>query len=271
MAIELVAPVKINLTLHVTGQRDDGYHLLDSLVVFAPLGDRLWVEPACRMALEVTGPFAAGVPEDGRNLVWRAADLAGQTLRIRLEKNLPHGAGIGGGSSDAAAILRTFDVPERAIELGADVPVCLSSRPQRMEGMGERLSRATGVPALSLVLVNPGVPLPTPAVFTALTAKTNPGMERLGGWSDRAGFVEWLKAQRNDLEPPARALAPVIGDVLAALAAAGCDLARMSGSGATCFGVFASEAAAAEAAERLSRAHPGWWTRCCEPIPSADI
>ncbi|MGE4324905.1 MAG: 4-(cytidine 5'-diphospho)-2-C-methyl-D-erythritol kinase, partial [Pseudodonghicola sp.] len=160
---------------------------------------------------------------------------------------------------------------ERAIELGADVPVCLSSRPQRMAGMGERLSRATGVQALPLVLVNPGVSLPTPAVFTALTAKENPGMERLGDWPDRAGFVEWLRAQRNDLEPPARALAPVIGDVLAALAAAGCDLARMSGSGATCFGLFASDAAAAQAAERLARAHPGWWVRSCETIPSADI
>ncbi|WP_028093297.1 4-(cytidine 5'-diphospho)-2-C-methyl-D-erythritol kinase [Pseudodonghicola xiamenensis] len=271
MAIELAAPVKINLTLHVTGRRPDGYHLLDSLVVFASLGDRLWVEPAEEMALQLSGPFSRGVPADGRNLVWRAAELAGQVLRIRLEKNLPHGAGIGGGSADAAAILRAFDAPQRAIELGADVPVCLSSRPQRMQGIGDRLSRAETVPALPLVLANPGVSLPTPAVFKALSEPENNDMGELPAWPDRDGFLDWLGAQRNDLERPARGLAPVIGDVLAALSGAGAGLARMSGSGASCFGLFPSEAAAEAAADRISRAHPGWWVRSAVTIPGADL
>ncbi|MDK3016971.1 4-(cytidine 5'-diphospho)-2-C-methyl-D-erythritol kinase [Pseudodonghicola flavimaris] len=265
MASELFAPVKINLSLHVTGQRADGYHLLDSLVVFGDVGDRLWVEPAAEMSLEVTGPFAGGVPADARNLVWRAAELAGQRLHIRLEKNLPHGAGIGGGSSDAAAILRAFGAPDQAIALGADVPVCLSAGPQRMQGIGERLTPVTGLPALSLLLVNPGVPLPTPAVFKALEQRQNPAMTPWPGHR----LAAWLGAQRNDLEAPARGLAPVIGDVLAALRQAGADLGRMSGSGATCFGLFATRAAAERAAADLSRAHPGWWVMPTQSTPSA--
>lgn len=270
MATEAFAPAKINLTLHVTGQRADGYHLLDSLVVFAAPGDRLWAEPAVQMSLTVSGPFAAGVPEDRRNLVWRAAELAGVMLDIRLEKNLPHGAGIGGGSSDAAAVLRAFGGAARAAELGADVPVCLSDAPQRMRGIGDELVVAAGVPALPLVLVNPGVHVPTPAVFRALARKDNPGMGELPRWPSLSAFLGWLGDQRNDLEAPALAAAPAIGAVLEVLRrAAGCRLARMSGSGATCFGVFGSALEAEAAAGRIAAAHPDWWVQSTRSIGSA--
>lgn len=270
MATEAFAPAKINLTLHVTGQRADGYHLLDSLVVFADLGDRLWLDPATEMSLQVSGPFAEGVPEDRRNLVWRAAELAGATLRIGLEKVLPHGAGIGGGSSDAAAVLRAVGAGERAAELGADVPVCLSDAPQRMRGIGDVLEKVPGVPALPLVLVNPGVHVPTPAVFRELAQKDNPDMGDLPRWGAREAFLSWLRAQRNDLQAPAIATAPAIRAALEALGGVdGCLLARMSGSGATCFGVFGSDTAAHAAAAEIAAAQPGWWVRAARSIGGA--
>ena len=270
MATEVVARAKINLTLHVTGQRADGYHLLDSLVVFAELGDRMRFEPAERMSLQVTGRFAEGVPGDARNLAWRAAELAGVTLRIGLEKILPHGAGIGGGSSDAAAVLRSFGGAGRAAELGADVPVCLSDAPQRMRGIGDDLDRVHWVPALPLVLVNPGVHVPTPAVFQILTQKTNEGMGALPSWTSPAAFLSWLGDQSNDLEGPAITTAPAIGDALQALGGTpGCRLARMSGSGATCFGIYDSEDAARAAVAEIATAHPGWWVQATHSIGSA--
>nr|WP_226898498.1 4-(cytidine 5'-diphospho)-2-C-methyl-D-erythritol kinase [Mangrovicoccus algicola] len=262
------APAKINLALHVTGRRGDGYHLLDSLVAFADIADRVTVEPAAEMSLDVTGPRAAGVPADARNLVWKAAALSGAPpVAITLEKHLPAAAGIGGGSSDAAATLRALErlglasLPDPAdlLELGADLPVCLSPRAVRMEGIGETLSPVPPLPPLWCLLVNPGVALSTPAVFAALETRENPGLR--GHMPVGAGaFCAWLAGQRNDLEPPALRLAPVIRDVLAALAAQpGCALARMSGSGATCFGLFPAEAPARAAAAALSRAEPGWW------------
>ncbi|WP_047994763.1 4-(cytidine 5'-diphospho)-2-C-methyl-D-erythritol kinase [Puniceibacterium sp. IMCC21224] len=259
------APAKINLTLHVTGQRPDGYHLLDSLVVFADVGDQLVLTPGSALTIEVSGAFAAGVPLDARNLVWRAAVAAGWTGRIVLEKNLPHGAGLGGGSADAAAVLRSLfgdDVRsgiglDAALALGADVPVCLSSAPQRMSGIGERLERVWPVPQLDLVLVNPGIHVATPEVFRALAWRDNPGMERCDGWSDRQNFVNWLAIQSNDLEPAACTAAPTITRALDALA--GAQVARMSGSGATCFGLYRSAAAAQDAARQIGAQHPDWW------------
>lgn len=267
--VEAFAPAKINLTLHVTGRRDDGYHLLDSLVVFAQdVGDRAFVEAADELTLSVTGPHAEGVPTDGENLVLRAAErlreLRGVAsgARIVLEKHLPHGAGIGGGSADAAAAIRALAeiwgvstlTTAEAIPLGADVPVCLAGPgPQMMRGIGERVEAFGGLPDVSVVLVNPGVPLPTQSVFKALEAAGNPAMSAM---SDSA--FNWLVAQRNDLEAPAMRVAPVIGDVLSALRSAGARLARMSGSGATCFGVFDEPAAAVKA---LRDAHPDWWIR----------
>ena len=255
------APAKINLTLHITGQRADGYHLLDSLVVFADVGDRLSFAPHKALALSVTGPFAEGVPADARNLVWQAADAAGVSAHITLEKNLPHGGGIGGGSSDAAAVLRAFDAPEAALSLGADVPVCLAATAQRMRGVGEVLEPVAGLPALWAVLINPGLHVGTPEVFRALGQKDNAPMpEALPEFASAAEMIAWLGTQRNDLEGPARAVAPGIGEVLSVLRdQPGVGLARMSGSGSTCFGLFEDQAAAEQAAARVTQAHPEWW------------
>lgn len=256
MTTEVFAPAKVNLTLHVTGQRADGYHLLDSLVVFADVGDRLWFTPAPQMQIEVTGLFAIGVPTDRRNLIWRAAEIAGWTGHITLEKNLPHGAGIGGGSSDAAAVLRAFGGADHALALGADVPVCLKHTPQRMRGIGEVLDPIGGLPELEIVLVNPRVIVPTGAVFSGLQSKQNdPMADALPALKTASEFCEWLAAQRNDLEHPACVVAPEVSAALSALD--GALLARMSGSGATCFGLYASGAAAAAA--RIAHAHPDWW------------
>ncbi|MBL3573466.1 4-(cytidine 5'-diphospho)-2-C-methyl-D-erythritol kinase [Rhodovulum sulfidophilum] len=276
MTVEAFAPAKINLTLHVTGQREDGYHLLDSLVVFADIGDRLTLDPAEDISLSVTGPRAEGVPVDGRNLVLKAAALfgAGQGARVRLDKRLPAAAGIGGGSSDAAAALRGLaalwgcDLPgaEAVLSLGADVPVCLAPGPVRMRGVGEEILPAPALPEFGILLVNPGVEVPTPAVFRGLARKTNAPMPDLPGWGSAAGLADWLAGQRNDLEPPARAEAPVIGEVLAAIAATpGCLLARMSGSGATCFGIYADRAAAERAAVLLHETRPDWWAEAGAP------
>ncbi len=257
VAVQQFAPSKINLALHVTGQRPDGYHLLDSLVVFADVGDRLKVEPAEEMSLKVTGRFSGGVPAGARNLVWQAAEAAGHCCSIHLEKNLPHGAGLGGGSSDAAAVLRALGAPEQAEKLGADVPVCLSNAPQHMQGIGEILSIAGNMPVWHMVLVNPGIGVSTPDVFRALTEKENAPMTPLPSGKGRSEILHWLCAQRNDLEPVARRLVPEIDDVLHALADA--DLARMSGSGSTCFGLYDSHQQALAVASRIASAHPDWW------------
>ncbi|WP_299550026.1 4-(cytidine 5'-diphospho)-2-C-methyl-D-erythritol kinase [uncultured Tateyamaria sp.] len=266
MAIEVFAPAKINLTLHVTGQRTDGYHLLDSLVVFADVGDRLEIAPAPRMGLDVSGPFSVGVPTDERNLVWRAAVLAGVAGQISLEKNLPHGAGIGGGSSDAAAILRVLGAEAHASALGADVPVCLLDIPQRMRGIGEDVTPVGGVPALDLVLVNPGIHVPTPEAFKRLRTKDNAPMEDRLNWLDHAAFLAWLGEQRNDLQTPAASGNPAILAALKALK--GAKLARMSGSGSTCFGVYADAQAASDAAAGIAKKQPRWWVRAVKTVSS---
>ncbi|MBA83376.1 MAG: 4-(cytidine 5'-diphospho)-2-C-methyl-D-erythritol kinase [Rhodobacteraceae bacterium] len=260
--MRVFAPAKVNLTLHVTGQRADGYHLLDSLVVFADVGDWLTVAPG-PMGLRVTGPRAAGVPADARNLAWKAAELMGVPAAITLEKHLPAAAGIGGGSSDAAAVLRALrdqtgqEIPDQGLSLGADLPICVQASVGYMRGIGEQIAPVAGLPKLAAVLVNPGVEVPTGAVFDGLARKDNPPMQPLG---DGVDLIGWLRAQRNDLEPPACAARPVIAQVLEAIGAtAGCQLARMSGSGATCFGLYADTAAAEAAAAALAR--PGWWVR----------
>lgn len=265
------ARAKINLCLHVTGQRGDGYHLLDSLVVFADLGDRISCMSADGLGLTITGPHGTGLSAGEDNLVLRAANAFGGTrgAAIVLDKHLPVASGIGGGSADAAATLQALSrlwgcgVPDAAsiLKLGADVPVCLAGRPCRMQGVGEVLTPLPPLPAAHLVLVNPGVAIPTPAVFQALTRRDNTPLPReiprLQGLAELAAF---LQMQRNDLEAPALALAPVIGQVKQALGAqAGCYLARMSGSGATCFGLFADPLSAAAAAAAIRSAQPDWW------------
>ena len=262
---EEFAPAKINLALHVTGRRGDGLHLLDSLVAFASVGDRLTARLSDTPALTVTGPMAAGVPADAGNLVLRAAEFIGVTASFTLEKHLPAAAGIGGGSSDAAAALRLLarltgkPVPGGTEALGADVPVCLAPRATRMRGIGERLERVA-LPPLPAVLVNPRVEVPTGAVFSALARKDNPPMGPVPAFAGPADVAAWLAAQRNDLEAPALAAEPAIAEVLARLRALpSVRLARMSGSGATCFALFDSIEEARAAATALRRDKPGWW------------
>lgn len=264
-----LAPAKVNLALHVTGRRPDGYHLLDSLVVFPRLGDLIEAEPGPGLSLALDGPFARDLDAGPANLVLRAACLlgAGQGAALRLTKSLPVASGIGGGSADAAATLRLLSrlwsrplpPPDSVLALGADVPVCLAGEACRMQGIGETLT-PLALPPFWIVLANPGVPVPTSAVFSGLLSRDNPAMETPPAFSGAAALFDWLARQRNDLEPPAVACAPAVATVLAALRARpGAALARMSGSGATCFGLFATEGPALAAADALRTAEPGWW------------
>jgi len=272
MAIEAFAPAKVNLTLHVTGQRPDGYHLLDSLVVFADLGDRLRVEDGPGLRLTVEGPLAEGVPiDDGNSILQAARFLGADDLHFTLAKILPSAAGIGGGTSDAAAALRAvaqlrgLELPPDVSPLGADVPVCLLGRAARMEGIGETVTPVEGLPGIFAVLANPGVAVSTPAVFKRLADKNNPPMpETLPRFATARDLAEWLATQRNDLEGPAIAEQPVIAEVLNALSGLpGQLLARMSGSGATCFALFETRAEAEAAARALQTQHPEWWVAPC--------
>lgn len=272
------APAKINLFLYVGDRRADGYHELESLVAFADVGDDLVLEAADKLSLTVDGPFGAQLAGEGDNLVLRAARgaamLAGNDLprRITLTKNLPVASGIGGGSADAAAALRAFllewqqeefklsDFVELAKTLGADVPVCFFGHSAWMYGIGDGIERVD-LPELHAVLVNPGVSVATRAVFAKLDTRS--GVDKLHWpevFADAGAVIAFLKTVGNDLEAPALSLAPVIGEVLSMLrASAGIQLARMSGSGATCFGLFADKAAAKAAADRIRGEYPEWW------------
>lgn len=279
--MRVFAPAKVNLALHVTGRRDDGYHLLDSLVVFAGVGDWLEIGPAKELSLSVNGPRAAGVPTDRSNLVWRAAEAFGgqNGAAIHLEKHLPHAGGIGGGSADAGAALRGLaglwgaPIPDSdaLLEIGADMPVCVVSAPARMRGIGERLDPVPALPPLWLVLVNPGVEVPTGPVFKALERVENAPMPE-PNWDDAESFLDWLGHTRNDLEPAAKSLVPDVAETLAALSTrAGCRFARMSGSGATCFGLFTDEDAAITAAQELRRAKLNWWVEAAPVLAEAPF
>lgn len=280
------APAKINLTLHMTGLRDDGYHLLDSLVVFTEFGDDLTVKPHDDLVLHVDGPLADGVPTDHRNLVMKAAqrlrDLRGVTAGadMRLTKHLPHGAGIGGGSSDAAAALdllaNLWDVPvlttDEALPLGADVPVCLCApHATLMRGIGEDLTRAPYQPTGWLVLVNPGVVVSTVDVFKlydALYGNESCAMDDMDEIEDRGDFEIWLLGQRNDLAKVAseKQISPVVQDVLKVLRADALDC-DMSGSGSTCWGLHHSKETAQASAEKIAKAHPDWWVQVTRILP----
>jgi 4-diphosphocytidyl-2-C-methyl-D-erythritol kinase len=346
-SIDLVwAPAKINLALHVVGQRDDGYHLLESLVVFTRFGDRVTVGRTEVDQFAVTGPFASAVPADGSNLVLRARDAlraalprdAGFPVSISLEKNLPPASGIGGGSSDAAQTLKglaelwdtdRISLEEIGLPLGADVPMCLSSSPALVSGIGEKVERLSDFPPLFIVLVNPGVEVSTPAVFSRLRMKDNPGLgwpvpggretiaseirpplrsatpttsppldggeeapaarhdflplphlsggevareaRRSGGCSasDQEALYAWLRETRNDLEVPALELAPVIGEAIEALRATQARFVRMSGSGATCFGLYDTRREAEAAAANIRRARPDWFVVATESFAAS--
>jgi 4-diphosphocytidyl-2-C-methyl-D-erythritol kinase len=277
---KVFAPAKINLFLHIGSKRADGYHELESLVAFADVGDDLDFENADKTSLTVDGPFGPALTGETDNIILRAAAgaamLAGHDIpkHIALTKNLPVASGIGGGSADAAATLRAFllewpseniklaDFVELAKTLGADVPVCFFGHSAWMYGIGDGIER-TDLPELHAVLANPGIAVSTRQVFATLHDKSGTDIiDWPQEFADADAVIDFLKIVRNDLEAPASNLAPQIADVLSALReASNVQLARMSGSGATCFGLFADRAAAQSAAEKIASDHPGWWVR----------
>jgi 4-diphosphocytidyl-2-C-methyl-D-erythritol kinase len=277
------APAKVNLTLRVLGRRADGYHELESLVAFADIGDTLSLTPGEELALTVRGPSAAQAGAEADNLVLKAARaLAARSPGLRLgafdlDKRLPVAAGLGGGSADAAAALRLLaqinDIPgddprlaEAARATGADVPVCLDPRPRVMRGIGEILSRPLDLPPLPAVLVNPGVALATKSVFAGWTPAVGQydacDPETIATLDRREDLLLFLMGQPNDLEFSAIELAPAVAQALHALRALpGRRVARLSGSGATCFALFSAAAEAIVAAKTLSERFPHWWVR----------
>lgn len=278
--VEAFAPAKINLFLHVGEKRDDGFHELESLAVFAQVGDTLTFTPSDSLTLELDGPFAAGLDVGEHNLVLRAARAlathSGQraAAAIKLTKNLPVASGIGGGSSDAAATLRGLvrlwglnvswsELRAIAATLGSDVPVCVESHAAWMEGRGERLTPAGALPEMAMVLVNPGVSVSTGDAFRTLNSRSGVGkVNHAARMQTHSDLLTILKLTTNDLEAPARVIAPVIGDVLDELARMpGAEFWRMSGSGATCFALFEDGSAAELAAIALSHSHPHWWVQ----------
>ncbi len=275
------APAKINLYLHVMGKRPDGFHELDSLAVFTASGDTVRVSPSMvgtGLQFSASGPFADRIGPDVDNLVVRAARLMAETITppsldvdIHLTKRLPVAAGIGGGSSDAAATLRALDrywdagldddqLATLGLELGADVPMCLYRAPVFIGGIGDIIEKAPALPLLSLVLVNPGVAVATPDVFKAYDGKFSAAARFETEPDSTQALAKLLHKRGNDLGSAALALVPAIGEVLGALdSQPGCLLARMSGSGATCFGLFADSGEAEDARHTIQLAHDEWW------------
>ena len=279
------APAKINLALHVTGQRADGYHLLETLVTFTEAGDTIRIRDADADSFSISGPFGdllrAG--DGGDNLVTRARDLLRDALAstgqpappvaIHLEKNLPVASGIGGGSADAAATLRGLlrhwragiapdALASMALTLGADVPMCLESRSLIARGIGEDIEPLTDLPELVMVLANPLKAVSTPEIFRRLQTKTNAPLPA----SATIGWMDFLAQSRNDLQPSAQALLPEIGEIIGLLSQEGAALVRMSGSGATCFGIFHSLEAAKKAETSLRKKRPGWYFQATRTI-----
>lgn len=274
----LDAKAKINLALHVTGRRDDGFHHLDSLVVFAQTADRLHLRPAKKTSLKISGPFEKGLSRDN-NLILLAFKQLSTALSepipataFHLEKNLPVSSGIGGGSADAGAALNGLiklwqigisseKLARIGLELGADVPVCLGSKTCRMQGIGEIIEPVKQFPAFNCVLVNPGIGVSTPEIFNKLALpKGKSAFAPLTGMPE-TDWLDWLAKNRNDLQAPAIEETPEIQAVIAALEnTKGCQLARMSGSGATCFAIYDSPEHAEDAAVDIGVLHPDWWT-----------
>jgi len=270
MTTRVFAPAKVNLTLHVTGQRADGYHLLDSLVAFADVGDVVTAVDGAGLTLDVTGSEAGDVPSGESNSILQAARFLGvDDVAFSLEKHLPTAAGIGGGTADAAAALqavaqlRKVDVPTDVLPLGADVPVCLRGRAMRMSGIGEELKDVDGLPDIWAVLVNPRVGVSTPEVFKRLQSKDNrPMPDEIPAFETVRDLAGWLAEQRNDLEAAAIEVQPKVAEVLSALRQVeGQLLTRMSGSGATCFAIFGDEKSAKGGVQEISTQHSDWWVR----------
>lgn len=288
------APAKINLALHVIGQRPDGYHLMESVVTFAAAGDRVTLSPAEADCFTLSGRFGSLLQaEDPRaNLVLKARDalraafaaegLQAPAVHIHLEKNLPVASGIGGGSADAAAALRglqrlwTHDVPAPvlhaiALRLGADVPMCLAGRPLLARGIGDEIQRLPQLPAFSCVLVNPLKAVSTPAIFKLLTDKHNAPLPALPSSTDRADWLSWLSSGCNDLETPAKSLVGEIEEARSLLLRQNASLVRMSGSGATCFALFTDPHLAGKAAAVLHAARPDWYVQATETFAGGTV
>jgi 4-diphosphocytidyl-2-C-methyl-D-erythritol kinase len=283
------APAKINLALHVTGRREDGYHLLDTLVTFADRGDVITVRDAAHDQFTLSGPFADLLQSEdtANNLVTKARDALRKALlsvgksappvAIHLEKNLPIASGIGGGSADAAATLRALlrlwdgeidpsTLNVIALQLGADVPMCLHSTPLRATGIGGDVAPVPALPSFGLVLGNPLKSVSTPAIFKAMTQRNNPAIAALPTSNSQSAWLAALDTMRNDLEPVARHLCPEIAEVSRLIADTGADLVRMSGSGATCFGLYASFEKAEKAVEMLRAIQPDWYFQAAKSV-----
>ncbi|MEF2552396.1 4-(cytidine 5'-diphospho)-2-C-methyl-D-erythritol kinase [Aurantimonas sp. A2-1-M11] len=292
----LTAPAKVNLALHVVGRRADGYHLLESLIAFAADAcDIVTVTaaPGAADVLTITGRFGRGLSAGDDNILTHTLGLArtvlaesgltSPALAITLDKRLPVAAGIGGGSADAAALIRLIGdltpaakdaLVARAASLGADVPMCAEGRPALVTGIGDEVHPLPQMPVLHMLLVNPGVPVSTPAVFASLQGRDNPPLPPLpsGGFAATGDLVSWLDGTRNDLEAPAMVLAPQIAAVRDALAGEGALMARMSGSGATVYGLFDDDASLARARDRIAAAHPEWWlSGAARPVLAAQL
>jgi 4-diphosphocytidyl-2-C-methyl-D-erythritol kinase len=278
-AVKVFAPAKINLFLHVGERRSDGYHDLESLVVFADVGDELLIEPAKSFSLALDGPFGGKLANEQDNLIAKAARALGAKagrspdVRITLTKNLPVASGIGGGSADAAATLRGLvqfwdikmphdELHTIAESLGSDVPACLLSETLWMTGRGEGIQPVPGLPPAPLVLVNPGVAVSTAQIFANLKNRVGIG-QAAKPKADLSvlALADYFKSNRNDLEKPAREIAPAIDEVLQAISHSGALRTRMSGSGATCFGLFADDKSAEAAAAKIAEDHPDWWVK----------
>ncbi|WP_370462156.1 4-(cytidine 5'-diphospho)-2-C-methyl-D-erythritol kinase [Phyllobacterium sp. SYP-B3895] len=275
--ITLTAPAKINLALHVTGRRSDGYHLLDSLVVFAGFGDRISVKRAALDDFAISGPYGHALPDDASNLVLKARDALraafpdqATPVAIHLEKHLPVASGIGGGSTDAAAALSALSslwaldvgidaLASIGLPLGADIPMCLHGQPLIARGVGDEIEPMTTFPRLPLLLANCGASISTPQVFAALDKRDNPPLPALRAMQSLDDVCDYLKATHNHLFQATRALTPGIDDTIAALERTSPRLVRMSGSGATCFGIYDSDSDAEVAAAKLRRDHPDWF------------
>lgn len=287
--MKIAAPAKINLALHVTGQREDGYHLIESLVVFADVADQITIELTETDTLTFSGPFGALLSDDpgenlvlkARNALRKATSLPCPPVAIHLEKKLPLSSGIGGGSADAAAALRGLndhwqlglsldEMCAIGAKLGADVPMCFHGQPLIAKGIGEIIEPLKDFPELHMLLVNPGVSVSTPAVFKALANKNNEGLGLIsplwGEMSPQAtergcldAFINYVGTTRNDLQPPALSLQPTIAEAIAALKHSGALFARMSGSGATSFGIFRDRNTKDSAKAAISAAQPHWW------------
>lgn len=280
--IRVFAPAKVNLILHVGDSRADGYHELQSIMAFADIGDDLTVARGEGLSLAVEGPFADALKGEADNIVLKAARaLAARAglaanAKITLVKNLPVSSGLGGGSTDAAAALRGLcklwqvnlieaDLQAMAMSLGSDVPVCLKGRPCWVEGIGEKLNVIPIFPTLHVVLANPAVAVSTAQAYRTLKVRSGIAREHPATFRDANALIGFLETANNDLEEPASAIAPVVLDVLAAFCAEESTLlARMSGSGATCFGLYGSPEAARETAVRIAAEHPGWWVKAAK-------